>query len=216
MKQVYKLNTERLEDSETFFGFYEKLSEKRRQKIDGYRMKKDKLLSLGAGILIDKGLKTFGLREADVRIAEGKHGKPYFPDYPDIHFSVSHSEKMVLAVFADTEVGCDIEYVDSVDLKLAERFFCQSEYEFIMEHQEWEREKAFYRMWTIKESFMKAVGSGMMLPMDEFCIKIGRHIQVEQHYNNEAYGIEDWTEGEYHAALCWTKGRKDYVSDSIV
>ena len=43
---------------------------------------------------------------------------------------------------------------------------------------------------------MKAVGSGMMLPMDEFCIKIGRHIQVKQHYNNEAYGIEDWTEGE--------------------
>ena len=35
MKQVYKLNTVRLEDSETFFSFYEKLSEKRRQKIDG-------------------------------------------------------------------------------------------------------------------------------------------------------------------------------------
>ena len=51
-------------------------------------------------------------------------------------------------------------------------------------------------MWTIKESFMKAVGSGMMLPMDEFCIKIGRHIRVKQHYNNEAYEIEDWTEGE--------------------
>ena len=97
-------------------------------------MKKDKLLSLGAGILIDKGLKTFGLREADVRIAEGKYGKSYFPDYPDIHFSVSHSEKMVLAVFEDTEVGCDIEYVDSVDLQLAERFFCQSEYDLIMEH----------------------------------------------------------------------------------
>ena len=159
-------------------------------------MKNDKLLSLGAGILIDTGLKTFGLREADVRIAEGKYGKSYFPDYPDIHFSVSHSEKMVLAVFADTEVGCDIEYVDSVDLQLAERFFCQSEYEFIMEHKEQEREKAFYRMWTIKESFMKAVGSGMMLPMDEFCIKIGRHIQVKQHYNNEAYETEDWTEGE--------------------
>ena len=86
-------------------------------------MKKDKMLSLGAGILIDKGLETFGLREANVRIAEGTYGKPYFPDYPDIHFSVSHSEKMVLAVFADTEVGCDIEYMDSVDLKLAERFF---------------------------------------------------------------------------------------------
>ena len=208
MKQVYKLNTKMLEDSENFCNFYEKLSAKRRQKIDGYRMEKDKLLSLGAGILIDKGLETFGLREANVRIAEGTYGKPYFPDYPDIHFNVSHSEKMVIAVFADVEVGCDIEYVDSVDLNLAERFFCKPEYEFIMGHLEQERKEAFYRIWTIKESFMKAVGSGMMLPLDKFCIKIGGNIQVEQHYNNEEYGIEDWKEGEYHAALCWHRGKK--------
>ena len=47
MKQVYKLNTKMLEDSETFFSYYEKLSAQRRKKIDGYRMKKDKMLSLG-------------------------------------------------------------------------------------------------------------------------------------------------------------------------
>ena len=35
MKQVYKLNTRMLEDSEAFFYFYEKLSRRRRQKIDG-------------------------------------------------------------------------------------------------------------------------------------------------------------------------------------
>ncbi len=166
------------------------------------------MLSLGSGILIDKGLEKFGLRESDVRIAEGTYGKPYFPDYPDIHFNVSHSEKMVIAVFADVEVGCDIEYIGTIDLKLAERFFCKPEYEFIMGRQEQERKEAFYRIWTIKESFMKAVGSGLMLPMNEFNIKIGRHIQVEQRYNNDEYGIEDWREGEYHAALCWNRGKK--------
>lgn len=166
------------------------------------------MLSLGSGILIDKGLEKFGLRESDVRIAEGTYGKPYFPDYPDIHFNVSHSEKMVIAVFADVEVGCDIEYIGTIDLKLAERFFCKPEYEFIMGRQEQERKEAFYRIWTIKESFMKAVGSGMMLPLDKFCIKIGGNIQVEQHYNNEEYGIEDWKEGEYHAALCWNRGKR--------
>ncbi|MCI8300013.1 MAG: 4'-phosphopantetheinyl transferase superfamily protein [Lachnospiraceae bacterium] len=213
MKQVYKLNTTILEDPETFFGFYEKLSDKRRRKIAGYRMKKDQMLSLGAGILIDKGLQNFGLREAKVRIAEGMYGKPYFPDYPDIHFNVSHSEQMVIAVFADIEVGCDIEYTDAIDLKLAEKFFCRSEYEFIMKHQNQERKEAFYRIWTMKESFMKAVGSGMMLPMNEFYIKIGRQIQVEQRFNNEEYGIEDWKEGEYHAAFCWNRGKKVTVCE---
>lgn len=89
---------------------------------------------------------------------------------------------MVIAVFADIEFGCDIKYMDSINLKLAERFFCKSEYEFIMEHQERERKAAFYRIWTIKESFMKAVGSGLMLPMDEFLYKISqsREIIVER------------------------------------
>lgn len=204
MKQVYKLNTKMLEDPEVFLGFYEKLSEKRRQKIDSYRMKKDKMLSLGAGILIDKGLRAFGLREACVRIEEGKYGKPYFPDYQELHFSVSHSEKMVLAVFADTEVGCDIEYMDAVDLKLAEKFFCRSEYEYIMEHEGQERREAFYRVWTLKESFVKTAGSGLMLPMNEFCIKIGKDIKVEQQYNEEQYCLQGWKEGEYCAALCVT------------
>lgn len=204
MRQIYKFNTEVLEDPEVFFGFYEKLSEKRRQKIDSYRMKKDKMLSLGAGILIDKGLGAFGLREACVRIAEGKYGKPYFPDYREIHFNVSHSEKMVLAVFADTEVGCDIEYMADVDLRLAEKFFCHSEYEYIMEHDKQERTEAFYRIWTLKESFVKAAGSGMMLPMNKFCIMPGEDIKVEQQYNRQQYSLQGWKEGEYYAALCVT------------
>ena len=111
MYKLYKLNTESLEDVEIFRRFYEELSEGRRHKIDSMRQQKGKLLALGAGVLIDQGLQEYGLREAEVRIALGENEKPYFPDYPDIHFNVSHSEKMVLAVFADTEVGCDIEYI---------------------------------------------------------------------------------------------------------
>ena len=205
MQQIYKINTEKLEEPEVFSSFYEKVSNKRKQKIDSYRMKKDKLLSLGAGVLIDRGLKAFGLCEANIRIAEGDYGKPYFPDYPEIHFSISHSEKMVIAVFADTEVGCDIEYMVSADLEIAERFFCRAEYEFIMRHKKQDRKEAFYRIWTLKESFMKAVGSGLMLPMNEFCIRIEGDIKVEQYYNNKEYGMRDWKDGEYHAALCWTK-----------
>ncbi len=205
MQQIYKINTDILEETQVFFSFYEKLSEKRQQKIDSYRIKKDKLLSLGAGILIDRGLKAFGLCEAEVRMEEGDYGKPYFPDYPEIHFNISHSEKAVIAVFADTEVGCDIEYMVSADLRLAERFFCMSEYEFIMKHRGQERKEAFYRIWTLKESFIKAIGSGLSLPMNEFCINIGHHIKVEQSYNNHEYGMRDWKDGEYHVALCWNK-----------
>jgi len=49
--------------------------------------------------------------------------------------------------------------------------------------------------------------------MDQFYIKMGNQIQVEQHYNNEEYGVADWKEGEYHAALSWNKGKKVMVCE---
>ena len=203
MRKIYKLNTEQLENPEMFEHFYAELSKGRQCKVDNMRQKKGKLLSLGAGMLIDKGLKEYGLREAKVRIATGENGKPYFPDYPDIYFNVSHSEKMVLAVFSDTEIGCDIEQIAPIKMNIAKRFFCPSEYEFIMQQEKEKRTETFYRFWTLKESFMKATGLGMKLSMDSFCICLDEQIHVEHHVNDAEYCLEEWSEGEYRAAICY-------------
>lgn len=203
MRKIYKLNTEQLEDPEIFQRFYEELSEGRQRKVDSMRQQKGKMLSLGAGILIDRGLKEYGLREAKTKIALGENEKPFFPDYPEIYFNVSHSEKMVLAVFADTEIGCDIEYIAPIKMKIAKRFFCQAEYEFIMQQQEEKQTETFYRLWTLKESFMKATGLGMKLPMDSFCVYLGEEPYVKHQLNNAEYHMEEWKEGEYRAAMCY-------------
>ena len=206
MQKIYKLNIEELENAQIFENLYAGLSENRQRKIDSMRQQKGKLLSLGAGVLIDRGLKEYGLREARVRTAFGENEKPYFPDYPDIHFNVSHSEKMVLAVFSDTEVGCDIEHVAPIKMKIAKRFFCPSEYEFIMQQEEEKRLETFYRFWTLKESFMKATGLGMKLPMDSFCVRLGEEIRVEHQLNGAKYHMKEWGEGEYRAAVCYLSG----------
>ena len=203
MQKIYKLNIEELENAQICKNLYAGLSENRQRKIDSMRQQKGKLLSLGAGVLIDRGLKEYGLREARVRTVFGENEKPYFPDYPDIHFNVSHSEKMVLAVFSDTEVGCDIEHVAPIKMKIAKRFFCPSEYEFIMQQEEEKRLETFYRFWTLKESFMKATGLGMKLPMDSFCVRLGEEIRVEHQLNGAKYHMEEWGEGEYRAAMCY-------------
>jgi len=202
VQKIYKLNTKQLESLEVFEHFYAEVSEERQHKIDNMRQRKGKLLSLGAGILIDKGLKEYGLREAKVRIALGENEKPYFLDYPEIHFNISHSEKMVLAVFSDTEVGCDIEYIAPIKMEIAKRFFCSSEYEFIMQQGEEKRTETFYRFWTLKESFMKATGLGMKLPMDSFCVRLGDEIHVEHQLGDGKYYMKEWGDGEYRAAMC--------------
>ncbi|MCD7841391.1 MAG: 4'-phosphopantetheinyl transferase superfamily protein [Lachnospiraceae bacterium] len=167
------MTTDALNDPETFRKLYLEMPEGRRAKIDRVRMEQDKKLSLAAGILLDRGLQEFNLSGKTIRIEESAYGKPFFPDFPNIHFSLSHSHEMALAVFADTEVGCDIEYRKKPNEKLAGRFFCPEENIWmIAARTETEREERFYRLWTMKESFIKATGQGLRQPLDSFCFRI--------------------------------------------
>ncbi|MCD7716843.1 MAG: 4'-phosphopantetheinyl transferase superfamily protein [Lachnospiraceae bacterium] len=171
--KLYCMTTDALNDPETFRKHYLEMPEGRRAKIDRVRMEQDKKLSLAAGILLDRGLQEFNLSGKTIRIEESAYGKPFFPDFPNIHFSLSHSHEMALAVFADTEVGCDIEYRKKPNEKLAGRFFCPEENAWMTAARtETERKERFYRLWTLKESFIKATGQGLRQPLDSFCFRI--------------------------------------------
>lgn len=58
---LYTMDTRQLEDSAYFWGRYSQLSAARRARVDRYRLPRDKRLSLGAGILLDRGLRAYGL-----------------------------------------------------------------------------------------------------------------------------------------------------------
>ena len=206
--RLYRLDAWKLEDDICFRKNYEMLSPARREKIDAYRFRKDKNLSLGAGILLDLGLSRHGLREKDVLIACGPEGKPYLPEYPCIHFNLSHSEKLVLGVFAESEVGCDVEWMQQADLALAKKYFCPGEYEYVAGQQGEQRQKeAFYRIWTLKESFLIATGLGFSLPLNDFEIRMEENGKVTllQQVDERNYQFEEYRLGEYQAAVCYVK-----------
>lgn len=203
--KLYTMDTEELSDEAHFRKCYESLSASRQEKIDGYRFLTDKKLSMGAGLLLDRGLREYGLREAKVRIAQGENGKPYLPDYPEIHYNLSHSGNMVLAVFAREETGCDIEKIQTVNLKLAKRFFCPREYAYISDLKGERQNYAFCRLWTLKESFLKVTGMGMKLPLDSFEFTIseqGKEVAIHQEYDGNQYQFIEKNFGKYHAAVC--------------
>ncbi len=203
--KLYTMNTEELSDEAYYRKCYDSLSVCRQQKIDSYRFPADRKLSMGAGLLLDRGLAEYGLREAEVRIVQGENGKPYLPDYPQIHYSLSHSGNMALAVFAGTEIGCDIEQVQAANLKLAQRFFCPREYAYIAERKGERQDYAFCRLWTLKESFLKVTGMGMKLPLDSFEFELSeteQRITIHQTYDGHQYEFTEHDFGRYHAAIC--------------
>jgi 4'-phosphopantetheinyl transferase len=93
-----------------------------------------------------------------------------------LQFNLSHSNEYAVYVFGwDRAVGIDIEYVrpmeDADDF--ASRFFSARESELIQSltgHRKWD---AFFKLWTCKEAFLKANGSGLTFPLNQAEVHLG-------------------------------------------
>ncbi len=160
----------------------------RQNKINSRKIAKDKLRSLGASLLTDIALKEYGLRERDMVYAENEHGKPYFASAPQLHFSISHSGNYAAVMISESECGVDVEITGEPNLNLAARFFHPDETEALNKNS-----ALFYRIWTLKESYIKALGQGFARPLNSFCViptQCGFKTEgIERGYNFYEYDI---------------------------
>ncbi|MGH9350289.1 MAG: 4'-phosphopantetheinyl transferase family protein [Vicinamibacterales bacterium] len=116
-------------------------------------------------------------RPESLRFVTGPYGKPRLVDPPvDLRFNLSHGgERALLAVTLGREVGVDVEEERPIEeLDLAGRFFSAAEAACLRALPEADRRAAFFRCWTRKESFIKAVGEGLTFPLDAFEVSLGR------------------------------------------
>ena len=75
---------------------------------------------------------------------------------------------MVICAVSDKAVGCDIEQVSVAPEKVAERFFSEAEQRYLSQYSGEEKNKEFYRLWTMKESYLKYLGTGINRPLNSF------------------------------------------------
>lgn len=194
------------------------LSGERQNKIRARHYEKDRIQALGAGLLLDYGLRDYGLRERRVSIAYKNNGKPYLRDYADIHFNLSHSGNMVMAVFSDREAGCDVERLQEARMGVARRFFSAGEIGKLEgEMPGPARDRLFCRLWTLKESYLKVTGEGMRMALDSFTISLDdRHPAAWSRHKDEPldYEFREFAVLGYQAAVC-LKGRVRAVPDDV-
>ncbi|MFD0276698.1 4'-phosphopantetheinyl transferase family protein [Kitasatospora sp. NPDC127111] len=83
------------------------------------------------------------------------HGKPYLPDHPDVHVSLSHTNGVVAAAAGHQPVGVDVELTTRTgsQLDVAGRVLSPAELRLVETHPE--PELAFLRLWVRKESLIK-------------------------------------------------------------
>ena len=80
-------------------------------------------------------------------------GKPYFPDFPEVHFNLSHTPGAVLVALSGEPVGVDIEHIRPVSERAMRRLADVT------------TERAFFQSWVRREARVKRTGSGIVTMM---------------------------------------------------
>ena len=135
----------------------------RKRSIMKYLKAEDRKLCLGAGLLLNRVLPRYGASPDGIRA--GTNGKP---EVEGICFNLSHSGRIVICATAEKEVGCDVEKIVKAPEGVAERFFHAGESAYVNACMGEERDRRFFRIWTMKESYIKMTGEGMSLALDRF------------------------------------------------
>ena len=204
---LYAANVSVLKNKEFYDLCYADLSQKRREKTDRYAFTEDKLLSVGAQLLLKKALSDFGENFKCLDFDIEKNGKPYIKNRDNLFFNISHSGEYVLCAVSNKPVGCDIEKIKEADLKIAKRFFCESEYKVISDCKTHEAEnEMFFKLWTLKESFVKLTGEGLKLPLDSFEIIFNKEIPAIKSFDGKSFCIFEYGNIKgYRCAFCTEK-----------
>jgi 4'-phosphopantetheinyl transferase len=152
------------------------LSADERERHERFRFERDRRLFLATRVLVRTVLSRYApVDAAEWRFAAGPRGKPYIahPELaPRLHFNLSNAGGMVACAVstAHAAVGVDVERLDrAVDpLALGRRYFAPMEMEALAARPAAERLRLFFTYWTLKESYIKARGLGLALPLDRF------------------------------------------------
>ncbi len=86
-----------------------------------------------------------------------------------LEFNVSHSQEYALYGFTHhNQIGVDLEYLrDMKDAaKIAERFFSPRESQLIASLNSEQQQRIFFKLWTAKEAYLKAIGTGLTGSLD--------------------------------------------------
>ncbi len=187
MTEVWTYDISNLSD-EDLQNTLQQCSSSEKKEIQKFRFLKDRL-----GRLIGRKLVTKKLGISSDKILISESGKPYLQTGPK--FNISHSGKMVAVAFSKTEIGLDIEEHKMIGFEdLIQRFHPNEQAYFLKKLDE----HAFFKIWTRKEAFLKALGTGITrgLNLDD-CL------QNEIQFNENRWSIKSLQAPKnYSMALC--------------
>lgn len=155
---------------------YARASQFRQRKIDAYLHQEDKERSLAGDMLTRLMLfRHFGYASMKVPFTADRFGKPYLEGQSGMHFNLSHAGDWIVCAVDVSPIGIDVERIRMIDMAIAKHYFSDKEQERLKAVPPENRLSYFFDLWTLKESYIKAIGKGLSEPLRLFTIDLSVH-----------------------------------------
>ncbi|MBS5984143.1 4'-phosphopantetheinyl transferase family protein [Clostridium butyricum] len=167
--QIYAISIEDVNLSK-FNILLNKISLDKCKKVENFMHFKDKVRGiLGEALLRKILISEYDLKNSDIKFIFNDYAKPFL-ESKNIQFNISHSGKWVLLGIDDNLIGVDIEEVKDINYKeISESIFNYNEFLYIKNSTS--KLHTFYKLWTLKESYIKMIGKGMSIQLKSFKLK---------------------------------------------
>lgn len=195
---IAAVHTNVVQTEEQFEQLLATVSNDRRERVLSLKQPNDRKRSLCAGLALELCLRTKGIYSAEVE--RDVHGKPQLCGDMPWQFSLSHSGEWGVCALARTAVGIDIErYHPRHVAALAARYFTEDEQTALAALSEGERERAFFRLWTAKESILKAQGVGLSGGLRTASVEYGAVL------SSPLWQLKEYELPQYAVTVCGTE-----------
>ncbi len=152
-------------DSFEYEQYLDFLPPDRREKALRYKQLKDRQNCVASYLLLVYSLKTEYNIVSVPEIAVSETGKPFFKGRNDIFFSISHCPLGAVCAISGEEIGIDIQDIRKADEALINKAMSPRERDYIFASAD--RNRAFARLWSRKESYLKKSGVGIGVRLNE-------------------------------------------------
>ncbi|WP_179862535.1 4'-phosphopantetheinyl transferase family protein [Bacillus wiedmannii] len=206
--EIYAVKINKGIDKQLLYNSLLFLSENRLSNIYKLKNEADIHRSIIAELLVRYLLsEKLGLKNYEIDFQKNEFGKPHISDLVNFEFNLSHSGEWVVCALSSKKVGIDIEAIRPIDLDIARRFFSQDEYQDLLRKKPFQRNSYFFQLWTLKESYIKAVGKGLSIPLNSFSICTDDNMQISLYTDKKSdnLGWNFWTydiENKYKLSIC--------------
>jgi 4'-phosphopantetheinyl transferase len=174
---LWQVNPDNITQAELLHKYKELLSDDETKKQQRYKFSHDRHDALITRAFVRDLLSYYAdVAPNEWRFDKGEKDKPEIVNPPlPLRFNLSHTKGLIIcAVTLENDIGCDVENTTRSNdvLAIADRYFSSAETKELFSLPEEKQRHRFFDYWTLKESYIKAWGLGLAIPLKDFSFNI--------------------------------------------